>query len=55
MPRDQVIEVLRSLRIPIDRVSYLRVKYSDEIPYPWTPELEAELPEELQDWRRFSL
>ena len=39
----------------VSRDDYIAFVYGDnDIPDPWTPEDEAELPEELQDWSRFS-
>ena len=40
---------MKSRGIPAIREIYLHLAYFGEIPDPWTPELEADLPVELQD------
>ena len=45
---DPLIELLKELGQPVTRENYLAWAYPDGIPNPWTAELEAELPEELQ-------
>jgi len=36
-----------------NRERYIRRAWGNPIPEPWTAELEAELPAELQDWSQF--
>jgi len=43
-----LVEWLRSKNIPVTRENYLVFAYPTGLPDPWTPELEAELPPELQ-------
>lgn len=37
----------------ISRQHYLEFVYPNGVPRPWTWDLEARLPEDLQDWSRF--
>ena len=46
---DPVVQTLMHLRIPITRENYLELAYPEGMPDEWTAELEAELPEELQN------
>ena len=46
--QDHVVELLKTLGIPVTRKNYLEYNYPDGIPEPWTAELEAQLPIELQ-------
>ena len=41
------------MRWMTNRESYIRRAWGNPIPEPWTAELEAELPSELQDWSQF--
>ena len=41
---------MRNAKIPITRENYISYIYPDGIPNPWDAELEASLPETLQDW-----
>ena len=50
---DQVTAFLQSAGLPVTRQTYIEVNWWGAIPDPWTPEDEAELPEELQDWDLF--
>jgi hypothetical protein len=50
---DPVIELTRKAGIPITREEYIYTAYMGQPPEEWTAELEAELPEELQDWSQF--
>lgn len=45
---DPVAQVMVDAQIPVSRASYLAVAYPDGLPEPWTAELEAQLPPELQ-------
>jgi len=49
---DAVLHLMRKYGAPIDRESYIHFAYGQTVP-DWTPELEAELPAELQDWSQF--
>jgi hypothetical protein len=51
---DPVIEMLGELGLPVTRQYYIDLNWSP-VPDPWTPDDEAELPEELQDWTRFEM
>jgi hypothetical protein len=50
---DETLELLQEYKIPVTRENYLHLAYFGKPP-PWTAELEAELPEQLQDWKQFS-
>jgi hypothetical protein len=45
---DPLIRWMKAHNIPITREAYLQLAYGNDPPQPWTPEHEAELPEELQ-------
>jgi hypothetical protein len=45
---DSLVAWLRKERFPVTRQNYLELAYGSKLPEPWTPEHEAELPEELQ-------
>jgi hypothetical protein len=47
-----VLEEMKRSGMKIDRENYIWMEYGAEPP-DWGPELEAELPPELQDWSRF--
>jgi hypothetical protein len=47
---DPVIRILKENGIPVTREEYLKVAHMGNPP-PWHPELEADLPEHLQDWK----
>ena len=49
---DAVLHLMRKYGAPIDRESYIHFAYGRTVP-DWTPELEAMLPAELQDWSHF--
>ncbi|HKD27932.1 MAG TPA: hypothetical protein VKC66_18755 [Xanthobacteraceae bacterium] len=51
-PVDHVLGLMRKYGAPIDRESYIYFAYGSTGPE-WTPEVEAELPYELQDWSQF--
>jgi hypothetical protein len=36
----------------VTRENYIDLAYGQDVPE-WTPEMEGELPEELQDWSQF--
>lgn len=46
---DPVIQTLIKLGIPVTRENYLEMAYPEGLPDEWTAELEAELPDELQN------
>jgi hypothetical protein len=46
---DHLLEWMKEKGLPITREKYLGLAYGQELPDPWTPEHEAELPEELQE------
>jgi len=51
--RDEMLAYMRQNKIPITRARYLALAYLGDIKdpnKPLDPELEAELPEELQIW-----
>lgn len=43
---------MREHNIPVTRENYI-IQNWQPVPEPWDAELEAELPEFLQDWSRF--
>lgn len=45
---DFLLEWMKKNNVPITPEKYLALAYGEELPDPWTPEHEAELPEELQ-------
>jgi hypothetical protein len=57
---DVVLHLMKRDGIPVTRQNYLDLAYPTGVPEPWTAELEAELPRELQKqsgrrltgWRR---
>jgi hypothetical protein len=49
---DHVLESMRRACMTIDRENYIWKAYGADPPE-WGPELEAELPQELQDWSQF--
>jgi hypothetical protein len=53
-PRDRVIALMKEAGIPVTRKNYIATSWGEPLPE-WTAELEAELPEELQDWSLFEL
>jgi len=46
---DPVVKTLTKLGIPVMRKNYLELAYPEGMPEKWTAELEAALPEELQN------
>jgi hypothetical protein len=46
---DSLLKWMKQHNVPIKRETYLQLAYGNELPDPWTPEHEAELPEELQN------
>ena len=46
---DQLLRWMKQNNVPITRAKYLGLAFGKEMPDPWTPEHEAELPEELQE------
>ncbi len=51
---DPLAKWMLSNGIPVSRESYMHMNWGNKLPE-WTPELEAELPEELQRWDLFQL
>ena len=45
---DLLLAWMKRKGVPVTREKYLALNYGDELPEPWMPEHEAELPEELQ-------
>jgi hypothetical protein len=52
---DPLAVFMRKEKIPLTRENYIALNYLGELPEDWTPEDEADLPAELQDWSRFGL
>jgi hypothetical protein len=50
--QENLIATMRAAGIPITRENYIAANWGSEPPE-WNRELEAELPEELQDWSLF--
>lgn len=50
---DPVVKQMRADGTPITRENYIEMAWP-EVPDPWLPEHEAELPVELQDWSQFA-
>jgi hypothetical protein len=48
-----LLDMMKRAGIKITRENYIDCAYGVDIPDPWTPEHEAELPEELQNWSQF--
>ena len=51
---DDVTELMRESGVPITRENYIDAAWGGEPP-PWNAELEAQLPEELQDWSLYKV
>jgi hypothetical protein len=49
---EEIIAMMKDADIPVTRENYIELAWGLPIP-PWTAELEAELPEQLQDWTLF--
>lgn len=43
---------MRKMNLPLTRETWMDLSYPDGLPEPWTAELEAEVPEQFQDWSR---
>jgi hypothetical protein len=50
--QQKLIDLCRKCDIPVTRENYIAANWGEPLPE-WTRELEAELPEELQDWSLF--
>jgi hypothetical protein len=50
-----VVAMMRRAGIPLTRQNFIEVNWGEPPPTPWTPELESEIPEELQDWSQVQL
>ena len=46
---DHLLKWMKEHHVPVTRAKYLGLAFGNEMPDPWTPEHEAELPEELQE------
>lgn len=46
---DMLVDWMVAHQIPVTRQTYLEQAYPDGLPEPWTAELEAALPKELQE------
>ena len=53
MNDDVVVELLEKAGVPLTRENYLNMAYLGNPPKELEAEQEAELPKELQDWRKF--
>jgi len=51
--QDVAVELLKKARVPVTRENYLNMAYLGNPPKELEAEQEAELPKELQDWRKF--
>lgn len=52
--RDELIALMRETGIPVTRENYIEVAWGEPLPE-WNAELEAELPDALQDWTQFEV
>jgi hypothetical protein len=50
---DTVTRLMTRYNIPMTRENYLHMAYGSDLPEPWGAELEANLPQQLQDWSQF--
>jgi hypothetical protein len=46
-PSDSISERMRKHGIPLTRENWIEANWGKQVPYPWTAEHEAELPEAL--------
>ncbi len=53
LDNDRVVATMRAAGMTVDRDNYIAVNWGDPPPRPWTPELESQIPEALQDWDWF--
>ena len=51
---NDIIDLLEEAGIPVTRENYIDLAWGNPLPQ-WTAELEAQLPEELQDWSLFEM
>lgn len=51
---DYLLNWMKRHGVPITRAKYLGLAYGEDLPDPWTPEHEAELPEEVRHVERRS-
>ena len=51
---DEWIAWMKAKGVEVTRENYINLIWGEPLP-PWTAELEAELPDELQDWSRFKM
>jgi hypothetical protein len=52
---DRIERLLERVGVAVTRDSYISAKWMGEPPAEWSSELEASLPERLQDWDLFQL
>ena len=50
---DRLASWMKTHGVAVTRERYIGLNWGSDAPTPWTPELEAELPDELQDWSSF--
>lgn len=46
------VDLMRRAGIALTRENFIALNWGDDPPEPWTAGLEAEIPEELQDWTK---
>lgn len=51
---DQLVAWMEANGVTVTRENYIGLAFGSEPPE-WTPELEDQLPEDLQDWSKFKL
>lgn len=52
--QEEFLAYLKKAGIKVNRENYIALAWGEPLPE-WTAELEAELPEELQDWKLFDV
>lgn len=52
--QDELLDLMRRSGIAITRENYIDIAWGQPLP-DWTPELEAELPDDLQDFSLFEM
>jgi hypothetical protein len=51
---DNITEMMQQGGVPVTRENYIELNWGKPLPM-WDAELEAQLPEELQDWSLFEI
>jgi hypothetical protein len=51
---DDITKMMEEAGVPVTREGYIELSWGNPL-LPWTVELEAQLPKELQDWSLFEL